>query len=379
MKIAMVSQYYPPGWGGVETHTYELSRELARMNHEVHVFTSRRKERISFHDIVEHENSVVVHRLCGLRISRSTFSPFHMPKLKEYFKKERFEVIHVQHVFSPLGFQSLLSAGLMYPRPPCLVGTNHSIYGGFAEKVLYLFTKRQVTRAMKLADRIIAVSRASKRAIVPPLSEEEVVVIPNGIDTEQFSPRVKPSLNLDGKIVLACGRLVAVKGFDLLIMAAKKVLAEHPSVKFVIVGSGRERRNLVELSRKLGVEKNVVFLGEVPREKLPSIFASSYLVVVPSRKEAASRIILEAMASGKPVVASRTGGLQEFLSDGTWGLFFEPGNHEDLGTKISLLLSDEKMAKEMGRRGRREAEKYSWRHIAERTLNVYLEVMGKEC
>jgi len=312
---------------------------------------------------------LIVHRLCGLRLWKSSFSPYTAPKLKWYFKREKFEVIHGQHIFTPLGFQALFVSGLMYPRPPRIIGTNHSISRGVLEKTLYFLTKRQLRRAFNLADKLIAVSRASAdllSSLVPP---EKIVVIPNGVDTERFSPRTPPSLNSNEKMVLACGRLVKAKGFDLLIRAAAEL--KSVQVKFVIVGTGKQKKELLKLARELEVEKKVIFLGSVPYEELPGVYASSDVVVVPSRKEAASRVVLEAMASGKPVVASRTGGIKEFIRDGEWGFFFEPGNFRDLAQKLLTLLSDKKLALKMGRRGREEAEKYSWRNIATRTVAVY--------
>jgi len=368
MKIAMVTEHFPPSWGGVEIHTYELSKELVRLGNEVHVFTPR-PERISFADKVEETHGIVIHRLCGLRLLKSSFSPYNASKLKCYFKEGRFEVVHGQHIFTPLGFQALFSAGLMFPRPSRVIGTNHSVARGKLEGGLYFLLRRQLKRAFSLADKIIAVSRASAQLLSPLVPPEKVVVIPNGVDTDRFSPRTSRVLYKNEKVVLACGRLVKAKGFDLLVHAAAEL--RDSEVKFVVVGAGKEKENLVRLAKRLKVDDKFAFLGSVPYEKLPEIYASSDVVVVPSRKEAASRVVLEAMASGKPVVASRTGGITEFVEDGKWGLLFEQENFRDLARKLSFLLSDRKLALKMGRRGRKEAEKYSWRHIAERTLALY--------
>jgi glycosyltransferase involved in cell wall biosynthesis len=368
MKVAMVTECFPPNWGGVEVHTYELSKELSRLGNEVHVFTPR-LDKLSFVDKTEEVEGVIVHRLCGLRFMKASLSPYTPPKLKYYFKTEKFEVVHAQHIFTPLGFQSLATSGLMYPRPSRVIGTCHSISRGKLEGALYFFMRRQLRRVFNLADKLIAVSRAAANVLFPLVSPTKIVIIPNGVNTKLFSPHVPPSLQTDEKVVLACGRLVKAKGFDLLVHAAADL--RDVEVRFVVVGSGKERENLMRLTKKLGVEKKFTFLGSVPYEELPGIYASSYVVAVPSRKEAASRVVLEAMASGKPVVVSRTGGIGEFVEDGEWGLFFESENFQDLAQKLSLLLSDEKLALKMGRRGRREAEKFSWERIATRTLTLY--------
>jgi glycosyltransferase involved in cell wall biosynthesis len=368
MKVAMVTECFPPHWGGVEVHTYELSRELSKLGNEVHVFAPR-LERISFTDKTEETEGMVIHRLSGLRLLKSSFSPYTAPKLKWYFKTEKFEVVHGQHIFTPLGFQALAASGLMYPRPSRIIGTNHSISRGKLERALYFFTKRQLKRVLNLADKLIAVSKASANLLFPLVPPEKIAVIPNGINTEIFSPYTPPSLKTEEKIVLACGRLVKAKGFDLLIRAAAEL--RDVQAKFVIVGTGKEREELLRLTKKLEVEERFLFLGSVPYERLPGVYASSYVVVIPSRKEAASRVVLEAMASGKPVIASKTGGIREFIEDGKWGLFFEPENYRDLAQKLLILLSDEKLALKMGRRGREEAEKYSWKNIAAKTLALY--------
>jgi glycosyltransferase involved in cell wall biosynthesis len=217
------------------------------------------------------------------------------------------------------------------------------------------------------AHKVIAVSKAaSQRFDGFALAQEKVVVIHNGVDLTEFVPhqpdrRVKEEFNIQkGEILVGTlGQLIPGKGQEVLLKAASLVLKQIPQVKFMIVGDGSHayRQKLEELSKDLGLSGTIVFTGF--REDIPRIMNSLDIVVLPSTThlEGLSRVIIEAMASSKPVIATNSGGNPEAVEDGATGLLVPPEDPNRLAESILKLIKDEKKRKQMGEAGRKRAEK----------------------
>jgi glycosyltransferase involved in cell wall biosynthesis len=142
-----------------------------------------------------------------------------------------------------------------------------------------------------------------------------------------------------------------------------------------IAGSGPEENKLKELVKELNIEENVNFLGYISGIKKYSYYKSADVCVFPSIYEAFGIVLLEAMACGKPVVASNVGGIPFVVEEGKTGLLFESGNVEDLADKIVTILKDEELREKMGEAGRERAKEFTWDKIAERTVEVYKEIL----
>ena len=215
-----------------------------------------------------------------------------------------------------------------------------------------------------LADAFTAVSQRTldfaveREGVVAERSE----VIPNGIDLASWdalpdSQTARAALGLpqNGVVIGAAGRLHAQKGNEFLLAAAKTVLVERSDAFFVIAGYGPLRRRLEAQARSLGIDSQVRFLGF--QSDMRTVLAALDIFVLPSLWEGMSNAVLEAMAASKPVVATAVDGNVEQVVDGETGLLVPPADAEALATALLTLLRDSEKAREMGRAGRRRAER----------------------
>jgi spore coat protein SA len=191
----------------------------------------------------------------------------------------------------------------------------------------------------------------------------------NSVDTEKF--RVNNSREDRVKILYA-GRFDTGKGVEHLIAAIPEVIKKHGNCLFLFVGGGALRKWAENLARKLN-KSNILFEGFVPYDRINRYYQLCDVVVVPSVwPEPFGRSIIEAMACGKPVIATKIGGIPELVKDGKTGLLVEPASSEEIANAITTLLDDEKKRERMGKRGRRIVEeKYNNEAIARKVLMVY--------
>ncbi len=177
--------------------------------------------------------------------------------------------------------------------------------------------------------------------------------------------------------MLFVGRLIPRKGLNYLIEAAKTIVKEKPETAFVIVGKGPLRDHLAAVLERLKLSRNFSFLGDVDDDALRSLYSCADVFALPSIQEGQGIALLEAEASGTPVVAFNVSGVKEAVSDGQSGLLVEPGNSEMLGEAILKLLSNEQLRERMGIAGRNfVVENFTWDICARKMLAVYHEAVG---
>jgi glycosyltransferase involved in cell wall biosynthesis len=238
-------------------------------------------------------------------------------------------------------------------------------------------------KLMKRSDALIAVSKYTVDELTElyGIEEKKIHVIYNGVDVEKFKPRTNRAelrrefgLEENEKTVLFVGRLYHRKGLEILLQSIPPVLKEFGDVKFAISGTGFKKKeaSLRNLAKQLDIEDYVTFLGYVPDEKLPNLYAASDIFVLPAIYENFPFAILEAQATGLPVISTKVGGIPEFLTDNENGFLIDPGDSSQLTQKVLALLQDPKLAKEMGDRGRRLIEeKFDWRLITSQVIDLY--------
>jgi glycogen(starch) synthase len=216
------------------------------------------------------------------------------------------------------------------------------------------------------------------------LPEDKLVMIPNGVNINVYdkieedlsSIRAKYALP-EEKIVLYVGRLVYEKGIHVLINAVPKVL-EKVNAKFIIVGSGYMKEQLLNIVRSMRLEHKVLFLGFVDDETLLRLQKCADVSVVPSLFEPFGIVALEAMAAKSPVVVSDTGGLSEIVDHDTTGFKAYPNNPDSIAWGITKILTDEKYTEYLRENAYRKVqEKYDWQKIAQQTKQVYNAVLGE--
>jgi glycosyltransferase involved in cell wall biosynthesis len=204
--------------------------------------------------------------------------------------------------------------------------------------------------------------------------------IPNGIDTRRFraaEPILGREIASSGDALVGfVGRCVPDKGGAILLQAAEQVLRRFPLTKFVFVGDGPARSEWESLAERLGIRDRVVFTGV--RNDMPEVYASLTLFVLPSLCEAMPMSVLEAMAAGRPVVATRVGSVTRLVVQGETGLLVEAGDVDGLASAIVKLLRDPGQAARMGLNARVRAEsRFSARVMARGYFNLYRDVLQK--
>ena len=224
--------------------------------------------------------------------------------------------------------------------------------------------ERHATHVIALTPRLAALLTA--QGIAP----ERVSVIPSGVRPALFAsaPGADPTAGLPRPRVVFLGRLHVQKNVDLLLLAAARL---HCPAHVVVVGDGPERQRLEQLRDRLGLRDRVTFLGFVGHDRVPALLRSADVLVLPSRYEELGTAMLEALHSGVPVVATRTGGIPDVITDGVDGLLAEPGDARGLAVAIDTLLADPDLRRRLRERGRLRAADYSWDRLGDRVLGVY--------
>jgi glycosyltransferase involved in cell wall biosynthesis len=244
-----------------------------------------------------------------------------------------------------------------------------------------------IAAAGRWAARVVAVSGAVRDAwTAAGLSPERVVVVPNGVDlaegraapgaAERRAVRRELGVAEGTPLVATVSVLRPGKGLEVLVAAAPAVLAAHPRARFAVVGDGPARPELEARTAAGGVGEALAWTGF--RRDVPALLAAADLFVLPSLDDAFPTAILEAMAAGLPVVATRAGGIPEIVDDGATGLLVPPGDAAALARAVSALLADPAARRALGEAGRRRAgERFSTAAWLGRLQRVYGEALGR--
>lgn len=239
--------------------------------------------------------------------------------------------------------------------------------------------------AARFVDGFIAVSDQVKDAIIENIAPipDKVMVICNGVDIEQYEQaddlrRVRNELGLDeaARLIAVVGTLKEGKGHQYLIQAMPALVAHHPAAHVLFIGDGALREALASQAAALHVDSHIHFLGS--RRDVPALLAASDLFVLPSLWEGLSMALLEAMATGLPVVASEVSGAVQVITTEEMGCLTPPGDVPRLTAAISQLLSDPQRAQAMGAAGKRRAvEAFSAQAQVEEHLSLYYRLLNE--
>lgn len=305
-------------------------------------------------------------------------------RLARLFKRLRPDLIHIHgHAAALVGVAArILSAR----RTPLVISVHNFPSYQTANRVLRLAGSVVQRGLSRRACRIIAVSKALRDSLVSAegLRPESVTVIYNGIkpcrpadrsaDIRAF--REVHGVPADALVVGVIGRMVPVKGYDVLLDAARRLAATRPDVWFVLVGHGPQLKTLRRLAVELGIEGRVVFPGF--SRDLELFFRLFDVFVFPSLREPFGIVLLEAMSAGTPVVASRSGGAPEIVEDGVTGLLVPPGDAAALAAAVERVLADKDLAESLaGAAAEAVGKRFSLDVMTERTEVVYRECLKR--
>jgi len=372
MKIGLVSPYdfaYP---SGVVNHILALNREFTKRGHEVKIIAPASKFPTTLP-----QNLITIGKPRPVPASgsivRITLSARISQKIEEILEDEKFDIVHLHEPFMPM----LCTSMLRLSKGPN-IGTFHACRGNPGYDFGRPFTTFLIRRrSKKLASRI-AVSRAAANyaeKYIPGHYE----IIPNGIDLEHFSPHTTPIEEFcDGKInILFVGRLEKRKGLSYLLEAYQTIKSKYPDTRLIIVGPGKRLRHQYERFVSDNKLKDVEFIGYVPYEHLPSYYKTADIFCSPAIGwESFGIVLLEAMALGKPVVASNIDGYREVIETDQQGILVPPKDTEALSKALITLIDEPELRAKMGTINLTMVGKYSWEEIANKILDLYANVLS---
>ena len=273
-------------------------------------------------------------------------------KLFFLIRKERIEIIHTHLVHaSIIGRIAGKLAGVR-----SIITTRHYAYER-KEKSLIYWLERKTAYLNRLT---IAISYAVKDYLVrkEKYKVQKVIVIHNAVDLKYFDSNTERcnSSTPNGNLIGSVGRLHPQKGFDTLLKSMPEVIEEFPSAKLKIIGEGSQRKYLEELCSDLGISKQVNFLGRQTPAEVINFLKDIYLFVLASNWEGFGLVLVEAMACGKPIVATKVEGVIEIVEDSKTGFLVPPAQPQALSHRIIQLLKDKQLAKRMGSNAREKVE-----------------------
>jgi len=363
MKIGLVSPYdyaYP---GGVMAHIYHLSQHLIKAGHEIKVIAPLSSPpKILDKGFIRLGRSVPVPT--GGSTARISLSVWLEPRIKQLLKEESFDIIHLHEPLAPI-----IPLFILHLSQSVNVGTFHAFHGSGR---IYWLSKYILRKWHNKLDGLIAVSNPAL-GFVSNHFPGNYRVIPNGIEFERFSKPARPLREFqDGKLnILFVGRLEKRKGLKYLLGAYAKLKWNHPNTRLIVVGPGNPEPEAYRFIAERNIE-DVVFVGSVSYEDLPRYYQIADIFCSPATgKESFGIVLLEAMAAGKPIVASSIEGYSSVMSHGQQGLLVPPKDEEALEESLETLLENSDLREEMGNRGSQEALKYDWERVTAQIIEYY--------
>ncbi|MYC31293.1 MAG: glycosyltransferase family 4 protein [Chloroflexi bacterium] len=370
MKIAMVSPYDFAWPGGVTAHVSQLAQQLTHCGHQVKVLAphSPSRENLETDDLVPMGRSVPVPS--GGSIARVSLSLKVYRRVQQVLEQERFDVIHLHEPLAPV-----LPLCVLECSNTVNVGTFHAYYN---RQHLYRFSQPIVKRWHQRLHGGIAVSPAAHK-YVHNFFPREYRIIPNGIDVDHFTRNCEPWPQFrDGKTnILFVGRMEKRKGLRYLLEAYSRLKWEYPNIRLIVVGPG----NLDKDSHRILSARNpqdVVLIGGVSYADLPRYYASADIYCSPATgQESFGIVLLEAMAAGKPIVASAIEGYMGIIKPGEQGLLFPRRDPEALAEVLATLINNPEYALQLGTRGRQMVDQYRWKVVAKQVESYYYDCIAE--
>jgi D-inositol-3-phosphate glycosyltransferase len=391
--------------GGMNVYVRDLSRTLGRLGVHVDVFTRSQDDCVPMvnHDLGERAR--VIHIPAGPQ------APIPVAEIGDYLDEFvdgtvafaaaeglQYDIIHSHYWLSGLVAKKLVERWGDIP----IIHMFHTL-GHMKNRIALDASERAPqerldgeSQVMEIANRIIAATPAESAQLnwLYGADMSKVIVIPPGVDLDRFHPldmkeaKRKVGIPCGDKNIMFAGRIEPLKGIDTLIQAMALIRQRYPSLMentcVAIIGGDpwsdnpdAEMARLQAMQRELGTEDIVAFLGAKDQDILPYYYAAAELVVMPSHYESFGMVALEAMAMGRPVIASEVGGLAFLIKDGVNGFHVPTRDPEALAERIFELLTNEPCREDMGRAARENAKRFDWTIIARQVLSAYTDMVNR--
>ena len=369
MKILVLNYEFPPLGGGAGNATRCLLKEFSKRDDlRIDLVTSSpnkykeekfaRDINIYYLDINKKGN---IHYQSNLDLLKYSWRAFWF--CKKLKKKNRYDLLHTFFGI-PCGY---IAKRLKLPYIVSLRGSDVPFYNLRFFWLDKLFFRNLSKRVWRNAKRVVANSDGLKKLAKQSYKDQEIDVIYNGVNTEEFKPREKVR---DTFTVISTSRLIERKGIRYLVKAFFRFNRRYSNSKLLVIGEGNLEE---ELKRK--ADSSVEFFGSVEHDKLSSFYNQADIFVLPSLNEGMSNSLLEAMASGLAIIATDTGGTKE-LVDNQNGIIVNKKNSQDIFSALEGLYLDRDRLQKMKLESRAKAKKMSWAKMAEKYLNIYLEAIS---
>jgi len=377
MRIGMFTESFLPQVNGVVTAVCASARALSG-KHEVKIFTVGSGP--------DRAAGCSVHRFSGMKLPTYKDYVFFVPSRKVWKSLSgiRLDVVHVR---SSVGF-GLVALRFARKRGIPIVGTLDTPISDYVHYVPLLGKIRPARRMLSSAalkymvwfynrcNAVIVPSKATGEWLKEIGCKSDIVVLSNGVDTGLFSPKRRSAAFRKRfcpesvPMLLHVGRMTKEKSVSVLIKAANAMKEDGIEFVLVIAGRGPELEKLKRMSKLLGVYDCVFFVGFVPDRDLQKYYASADAFITASPVETEGIVMLEAMASGLPVIGARAGAIPEIVEDGVNGLVFKPNDHTDLVKAISKIM-DNRQRKRMAANALKASKKYSIERTARELERIY--------
>ncbi len=372
MKIGIVSPYdwsYP---GGVREHIRHLAEQFILQGHDVRVLAPGKESKgiLAEKHLFYGMGSTAPLPFNG-SIARIAIDPMLSWRVRDILQRECFDILHIHEPLVPglsitaLRFSHTLNVGTFhsFSKPGGMTSPYHLAYASVSPFLRPYFRR---------LDGHIAVSSAAHQ-FVSRYFTADYQIIPNGVDLQRFNNEVPPLPEFqDGKRnILFVGRFERRKGAKYLLRAIPFIREHHPDTRFIFVGEGRLRYAFQRYIQRHGL-RDVIFTGYVSDADLPRYFASADIFCSPATSgESMGIVLLEALATGKPIVASDIPGYATVINSGSDGLLTPPRDSRALAHAVGYLLDNEPLRRSFIETGLRKVHAYAWPHVAQNILDYY--------
>jgi phosphatidylinositol alpha-mannosyltransferase len=379
MKIAFISPYDFPYPGGVTEHIIGLAGGLDRRGHQIHILAACSGYQGETFPGTEVITPNITPIPIGGAVARVGLSPRSYGRLKKILQRAAFDVIHLHEPLTPSITWFVLMQSQALART-ALIGTFHAYHD--RPNWFYLHGRPLFNRFFARLDRSIAVSSAA-RDFANSMFPADYQVIPNGVDLDRFSRSTEVSsigCAFNRLTILFVGRLDNRKGFLNLLRAYIQLKPDYPQLQLTVVGpfDPKDSRYYREVSRRHLVT-DVDFVGYVSPERLPEFYHSADIFCAPSiGYESFGIVLLEAMATGLPIVASNIAGYRTVVTDGVEGILVPPNDLDGLTAALRQLTDNPALRRKMGQSGRQKAAHYSWDHVVDQILQLYQDTIDRK-
>jgi len=382
MRIGMMADFYKPHISGV-TNVISLNKKyLEKLGHEVFVFTFSTQNKD--HPYTDDELNVI--RSPGISMLDTGFN-FNVRYSKQARRLlQSMDLVNVHHpiLSGPLAIRYCRSRGIP------IVFTNHTRYDLYAQIYLPAFADVISETALvvylpafcRLINLVIAPSAGMQNVLQQMGVDAEIVIVPNGVDIQPFrSPDIVQNREDFGFkpndiLLIYFGRLGPEKNLPFLLRSFRWVAQAYSQVNLLLIGGGPEQENLKEMVQEMGIESRVRFTGIIPYELLPGYLPMADAFVTASISEVHPLSVIEAMASGLPVLGIQSPGVGDIVEDGITGYLVDGEDLASFTAKMVRIATDHDKRKQMGIEARKEADQYDIERTTKRLVDCYQQVIS---